>query len=529
MNFIFMPTTLCYQLYLFNVFFIASIRNEIFGSFSYSASIVVIGGMSFHGAMIAEYLYQENVLLIEDSMNIAPVPMKWDRWSQLIVDKAFIDFSDEAKLKTILSGAITVLYVPTGLIDMETMTNDPVKAYQLGSLTLARFQKLLLLVSKVPSIDQFIVLSTVDEVSSLNLVHKTWLSTLEQLYIHSYHSNVLKKNATLIKVNGVFGPWKETDISSNNCWYIGSVANLVRNITDTISSGFVTHDFTTKCEKDTTGGAITTSWYKSYKRSLKKKRNVIAGAILIFKKSKAHWSNARAQFNDYNYFKTFILTAMKSAPKADIVIIHNSLSDDAVRKLLVACPSCHFEHRDPVNTRIAHDQRIYLLYDYLLDNPDIEYLVTTDIRDVAFYADPFKAMKEIGDYIYTGYDIPYYSGSVKNLPWMRKMLKKCYPKLKYSEKEEILNLYGIFNSGTLGGSRHVLLSLLSRMILYLDTASLKGVCDMVTANVVLHLHEYNYVYAGYPFTGSYLTGIAGQQGATIWHKRGDTAIKIKNK
>uniref|UniRef100_A0A1X7U997 Uncharacterized protein n=1 Tax=Amphimedon queenslandica TaxID=400682 RepID=A0A1X7U997_AMPQE len=36
---------------------------------------------------------------------------------------------------------------------------------------------------------------------------------------------------------------------------------------------------------------------------------------------------------------------------------------------------------------------------------------------------------------------------------------------KDAEKNEILNLYGIFNSGTLGGSRHILLSLLSRMIL----------------------------------------------------------------
>ena len=478
--------------------------------------------MSFHGAMIAEYLYKENhsVALIEDSINIPHVPLKWDRWSQLTVHKFFVDFFDEAKLKMILSGATTVLYVPTGLIDMETMTNDPVKAYQLGSLTLAHFQKLLSLVSKVPSINQFILLSTVDKVMSLNVVHKTWVSTLEQLYIHSYHSNVLKTNAALIKVNGVFGPWKETD---DNCWYIESVARLVRNTINNVSSGFVTHDFATKCEKDKKGGAITTSWNESYKRSLKKKRNVFSGAVLIFK-SKAYWPT-RAQFNEYDYFKTFILTAMKSAPKADIVIIHNALNDDAVRKLLVACPSCHFEHRDPVNTRIVHDQRIYLLYDYLLDNPDIEYLVTTDIRDVAFYANPFKAMKEIGDYIYAGYDVPYYSDKVETLPWLQKMLTTCYPKLKDSEKEEILNLYGVFNSGTLGGSRHVLLSLLSRIILYLDTANIYGVCDMVTANVVLHLDEYNHVYAGYPFTGSFMTGVAGQQGATIWHKRGEAAAK----
>uniref|UniRef100_A0A1X7SW68 Uncharacterized protein n=1 Tax=Amphimedon queenslandica TaxID=400682 RepID=A0A1X7SW68_AMPQE len=489
-------------------------------------TVVVIGGMSFHGAMIAEYLHKKDykVILLEDSLNIAPVPLKWDRWSQLTVDKTFFDFSDEAKLKMSLLGAATVLYVPTGLIDMETMTNDPIKQYHLGSLTLAHFQKLLLLISKVPSIDQVILLSTVDKVLNSNLVHKTWLSTLEQLYIHSYHSNVLKTNAALIKVNGVFGPWKETDKSSNNCWYIESVAHLVRNITDTFSPGFVTYDFTTECQKDKEGGStITTSWNESYTRSLKKKRDVIAGAVLIFKETKAYWPS-HVHFNDHKYFRTFLISAMKSAPEADILIIHNTLSDDVVEKLLVACPSCQFKHEDPVNMRISHNQRLYLLYDYLLNNPDIDYLVISDICDVSFFADPFQVMKEIGDYIYTGYDVPFYSDKMETLPWLRRMLTTCFPNLKYAEKNEILNLYGILNSGTLGGSRHILLSLLSRMILYLDIASIYGVCDMLTANVVLHLQQYDHVYPGYPFSGSFLTGIAGQQGVAIWHKRGGDAI-----
>ena len=475
--------------------------------------------MSFHGAMITEYFYKENfeVTLIEDSINIAPVPLKWDRLSQLKVIKTFIDFSDETKLKTVLekSGATTVLYVPTGLIDIERMINDPVKSYQLGSLTLTHFQKLLLLISKVPSIDQFILLSTVDEVSSLNLVHKTWLSTLEQLYIHSYRNDVLKTNAALIKVNGVFGPWKETEISSNNCWYIESVAHIVAK--NTMSSGFVMTDLTHKCEQNITSGVTATKlWLKNYTKIQNNKRNIVSGAVLTVK-SKAEWGRPPAA-NDHYYLKRFLLTAMKNAPQTDIVIIHNALSHNFIRKYKDACPSCNFVYFKPVNKRIAHDQRFYMLYKYLLDNPDIDNMVTTDIRDVAFYADPFKVMKEIGDYIYTGYDIPYYSGSVKNLPWIRKMLNECYPNLKDSEKEENLNLYGIFNSGTLGASRHHLLSLLSRIILYLDTASLKGICDMVTANVVLHLHEYNHVYPGYPFTGSYLTDIRGQQGAAIWHK-----------
>uniref|UniRef100_A0A1X7SXM1 Uncharacterized protein n=1 Tax=Amphimedon queenslandica TaxID=400682 RepID=A0A1X7SXM1_AMPQE len=211
---------------------------------------------------------------------------------------------------------------------------------------------------------------------------------------------------------------------------------------------------------------------------------------------------------------------MKSAPEADIVIIHNALSNDIVKKLLVACPSCHFKHEDPVNMRIVHDQRMYLLYDYLLNNPDVGYLVTSDIRDVDFYADPFKVMKEIGDYIYAGYDVAFYKEKVKTMPWLRYMLPICFPDLKDAEKNIISNLYGIFNSGTLGGSRHALLTLLSHMILYLDIASLDGVCDMVTTNVVLHLQLYDHVYAGYPFSGSFLNGIFGQQGAAVWHKVG---------
>ena len=38
----------------------------------------------------------------------------------------------------------------------------------------------------------------------------------------------------------------------------------------------------------------------------------------------------------------------------------------------------------PVNKRIAHDQRFYMIYDYLLKNPDISNFVTADLRDVVF-------------------------------------------------------------------------------------------------------------------------------------------------
>uniref|UniRef100_A0A1X7U8P4 Uncharacterized protein n=1 Tax=Amphimedon queenslandica TaxID=400682 RepID=A0A1X7U8P4_AMPQE len=134
---------------------------------------------------------------------------------------------------------------------------------------------------------------------------------------------------------------------------------------------------------------------------------------------------------------------MRSAPEADILIIHNTLSDDVVEKLLAACPSCHIKHKDPVNMHISHDQRLYLLYDYLLNNPDIDYLVITDIRDVSFFADPFKVMKETGD-------------KMETLLWLQKMLIICFPNLKDAERNKIFNLYGILNSDTLGRPRRIL-------------------------------------------------------------------------
>ena len=92
--------------------------------------------------------------------------------------------------------------------------------------------------------------------------------------------------------------------------------------------------------------------------------------------------------------------------KADIVIIHNCISDYLINKYKIACPSCHFAKYSPVNNRIAHDQRMYMLYDYLLNNPDIGNLVTGDIHDVVFDNDLFEIMAKLGDYYYTSYDIP---------------------------------------------------------------------------------------------------------------------------
>ena len=490
-------------------------------------SFVVIGGMSFHGAKIANYLHDMNfiVTVIEDAVNIEPDPLKWYRWTQLPMknqDKIFIDFSlgtDKLRTKLQAINPDVILYVPTGIIDLNSVQGDPVKIYQLGSATVGHFETLLSIIPKLPSIQQKVILLSTMDNKETNLIYKTWMSSLEQLiYFYGKGHQLVDTTLALIKVNGVFGPWKETIKSSIRCWYIDSIAQLVLYMSNRSSdaSSIIIRDLTNKCERDIkSGNTATDLWMDNYELSLKKKkRNVIAGGVLIIQ-SKARWYQTISK-NDHKYLKRFILTAMNHKPD-DIVIIHNCYSNFFISKYKNACPSCHFVKYSPVNKRIAHDQRFYMIYDYLLNNPDIGNLVTTDAKDVYFFNDPFKIMAEIGDYFYTSYDIPFVQ-HVGRFPWLALIFKKCYPDFK--NEEEVLNLYGIFNSGIMGGSRHVMLSLLSRILLYLDTASLSAVCDMTTANAVYHTHYYGRIYSGYPFSGSFLLGVRLQQGAAVTHRYG---------
>ena len=489
-------------------------------------SFVVIGGMSFHGAKIANYLHNMNfsVTVIEDAVNIEPDPLKWYRWTQLPMksqDKIFIDFSlgtNQLITKLLTINPDVILYVPTGIIDLNSVQGDPVKIYQLGSATVGHFQTFLSIIPELPSIQRKVILLSTMDNKGTNLIYTTWMLSLEQMiYFYGKGRQLVDTTFALIKVNGVFGPWKETIKSSIRCCYIDSIAQLVLYVSNRSSdaSSIIIHDLTDKCEHDVKSGITTTDlWMDNYElNGTKQKRNVIAGGVLIVQ-SKAHWGGSTHR-NNHKYFERFILTAMNY--KADIVIIHNCYSDDFISKYKNACPSCHFVKYSPVNERIAHDQRFYMIYDYLLNNPDVDNLVIADIRDVAFFNDPFKVMAKIGDYFFTSFDIPFVQ-HIGRFPWIAEMFTKCYPDFK--NKEEVFNLYGVFNSGIIGGSRHVMLSLLSHILLYLDTASLSAVCDMTTANAVYHTQYYDRIYCGYPFSGSFLTGIHLQQGAAVTHKYG---------
>jgi hypothetical protein len=156
-----------------------------------------------------------------------------------------------------------------------------------------------------------------------------------------------------------------------------------------------------------------------------------------------------------------------------------------------------------------------MTYNYLLDHPEINYLIMTDIRDTIFLNDPFRAMAAIGDYFFIDNDVPFYT-RVRDVPWLKQMTRLCYDDPKLTR--ETLLLRGCFDNGFIGGTRHVMLTALSKMSHLLKKAYKGAVCDQVTANIVYHLDFYDRVYAGYPLTSGFMLDISGPTGVCIKHK-----------
>ena len=97
-----------------------------------------------------------------------------------------------------------------------------------------------------------------------------------------------------------------------------------------------------------------------------------------------------------------------------------------------------------------HVVRFFSIFDYLKDNwGKYEFVVTTDVRDVIFQADPFQYLKEELGALGMGFGLVCGSESIqyKNEPWGDENLLQCYgPYIHqlYRDRE-------IYNVGVLGG------------------------------------------------------------------------------
>lgn len=465
--------------------------------------------MSLIGARLSLYIHNQqcsDITSLEDPVSIEPNPLQWYRWTQLHLSGISKLYFANIGINFTTTNS-HIIYIPTMLFK-----ND--LDFTLLSSQFNFLNKLLLLATNRAKVT--VVIPSVSD----DVIMMGWLFAFEQL-VNAYQSNL---DIALVKVGHTYGPWMEhyDNIVQLNCWYVDDIVKKIYHISNrqeyckewNIETCPITQ-YEKPCEITTQnkGLAQTISWslkYDSY-ISNDQVRNVIAGHYLIFVQQ-YRWGH-KAPPNQVNYFSEWYLSAKQFGN--DIVIFHDHLSSDLQQNVTKDYPKTEFVKVKPINRRILHDQRFYMTYKYLLSHPEIKYLVMTDIRDCIFHNDPIKTMSIVGDYFFIDNDVPFYR-TVKDIRWLYQMTYICYDLTKFLR--EVVQLTGCFDNGFMGGTRHVMLSVLSRMILLLDTAYNKAVCDQVTANIVYHGYFYKHVYAGYPLTSSFMTGISGPVGVSVKHK-----------
>lgn len=245
-----------------------------------------------------------------------------------------------------------------------------------------------------------------------------------------------------------------------------------------------------------------------------KKSNITVGHYLSFT-SHYRWGR-RAPTNSMYYMADWLMTAHKYTPdNSNIIIFHDHLNDVFQSRLSTYYPRVKFQRVHSLNRRILHDQRFYMTYNYLLLHPEVQYIVITDIRDTIFMNDPFSRMSTIGrNYFFIDNDSPF-RFSVSDLPWLGQMTRLCYPS---PISDESMYMYGCYDNGFMGGTRSIMLGALIRILMLLDSADLWSVCDQVTSNLIVHEYMYDIVYAGYPLTAGFMTGMNGPYGIAVKHK-----------
>ena len=472
---------------------------------------VLLGGMSFIGSRLAVYLNGKvrNIRVMEDVINVDPDPLKWYRWGEL--NKLGIAQSIyDSDITNLSCNSSFILYIPTmynGKINKDNLMWKPLHFYnQLKNMLIG-------LLNDKCTCDWIIILVY----NRFNL-QMAWINLLERLLMNIVWNVDLNEDTTIsvIKIGQVYGPWQDNldTIPVNSSLYMDELGMIVMQILTKPESKIFNYIYMTPHAGEAignTGVVETRKWLVEYKKLCEMpKKDIVTAAAL-----KIQGSYAAFYYNDHvTYIKPWYRSAMYFNLNA--LLIHNTIPESIQTRLKSVYKHIEFlkVKAEDYHRKFATDARFYILYDYLLTRPEIHFVITTDVKDVKFLNDPFKVIAGIGtQYLYIGYD---HENFLKELEssFDIDQLEHCYPNYKYAN--ETLQLAGYFNCGTMGGSRELMLTMLSHMMLLFDTTK-HNVCDMVTVSIIAHLYMYDLVFTLYPFNNGFRNHAPGPHGLAIKH------------
>ncbi len=491
----------------------------------------------------------------------------WYRKQQLAASGVAIDIIDssnqtqlERKLLTHLSEDTLIVYVPT----MDSATSDSLYNSQKAE----EFVRLLELARKRSPCTEVMLISDLTEATAF---HRTWTDTFE-LLLSSYHS-VYAVPMTVLRVSGVYGPWSDAALSWYSqlasegptekrlelCWYINDVVDMLYRaiarshrtncevfdlgsclaqdipLTAMISElqldGFTTEFVWTrdtiyswtklKIDKNqlhtnSKGVIKSLSWAKAFESS----REMVTRNIVLTSYFTSEVDAQRGRHKQADRF-TYISDWYKSVGRLGMsaVVFHDGLGPEFQHKLTQYHPGVSFEYVSSLNGRSTNDARFYSYLKYLEHHPDIHRVLLTDVSDVVFQMDPFQLMDVLGEWLYIGTDIDIFP-SMETMPWMHERLTNCFGNysVEHGLPLKLTQMSTVYNAGVIGGSRDLMLTVLGRVVAYLNTTPPQLNCNMPAVNIAVHKHFFEHVFTGYPLTSRFLRRQVSPQGVFILHK-----------
>ena len=456
---------------------------------------LVVGAISYPGYMVSEVLMNKGVDLkiVEDTSSLGFDMGTWknyDMLKKINLIPSIIDFTTDSKLRIShlewLKNGGTVVYIPSLLYN----------AIHENSSFDVKF-----ITSMLKGFTSFL-----EEIRNYNKIKVVFIVPKGENLFSSQHStairifsSILSAYQTAYKTRMSFISFNVTKCDAPHNLLCCNHEELTKVLTRTLLDRG-----TTTCSElqlQCSGQFQSDSLYFSSER-----RDVITST---------HFTGGRSKFkkDSFAFMKGFFMTAVHL--NLQILIFHDGLGTNFQKNLKSFYDRTEIVKIKGLNGRSMNDGRFYILYDYLLNHPEVRSIALQDIRDGIFVGNPFNVMDAIGDVLYMGMDRSFYVSAYDHF-WLRKRL---YPNCHQNElTRDAVHYHPFYNAGTIGGTRDVMLTFLTRLIKYFDKSPHHLNCNMATVSVVVHNHFFDHSYSGYPFQGYMETGIGIPRGLAIRHK-----------
>ena len=474
---------------------------------SNQGSFLVIGAGSFLGSHISINLHQRSglsILALEDILFLDNSSLLWYRWAKVLAEgipSSHVDFSNSSEVCDLLkrTSPNVIVYVPAVLFDGHQVSNidDVVRLEKI----IAAYNNFLVLLNAVRGdILPRVILLTLSTTTAS--IQSGWLRAFEQTLLAYHNSHQL--SVGVVSMDGVYGPWEEPIRSP--CRHVNDISDIVMKIAHSNCSSEYQN---MSCRNVAEHATKMEEWQKEYNAHRQEQNKMVVVSTYFTQQRNRQYKITFNQDN-FRFLEDWFLGLYKlSLP---MIIVHDSLSEAFTTQIKKMHPLIEFVKVTDFHGRASNDERFFLYYDYLLGHPEVSHIIMTDLRDVKILANPFEVFSVLGDKAYVGLDRPFFVTSVGSSN--DHFYPRCLPGVDFEWERHLL---GSYNAGVLGGSRPLMLSVLTHLTRLLDLNIAEN-CNMPALFYVLHRYYFKEVFYGWPYQVGFDTQQVQVVGNCIVHK-----------